>query len=295
MTERRKILVQEVGPRDGLQNEPQSLPPRVRASLIDELAASGLPRIQIGSFVNPKRVPQMAETDTVWQLLKPRNDLRYSVLVLNERGLDQALTAGFPHVEIYVSASETHSRKNSNAGVAEALKAACRMIERAKNNGMTVTAGVMCALGCFYDGPVPAKKVRELVEAYCALDPDEIGLADTTGMGTPQLVRNLVQALGKTAKPEGIAFHFHDTHGHGLDNLRTALDMGVTRFDSSVGGLGGCPFIPGAKGNISTEQMVQTAEDMGCATGVDLAQVRAVRTRLERLLGRDLQGLGEKD
>lgn len=288
MQQDRTVLVQEVGPRDGLQNEARTLPPEVRAELIDVLVSAGLPRIQIGSFVNPRRVPQMAETDKVWKLLTRRENVRYSVLVLNERGLDQALQAGLPHVEIFVSASETHSRKNSNSTVTDALKAARAMIDRAKEGGMTVTAGVMCALGCYYEGPVPVEKVTRIVDAYQSLQPDEIGLADTTGMGTPDLVKKLVEALAGIVPSDRIAFHFHDTHGHGLANLKAALETGVRRFDSSVGGIGGCPFVPGAKGNISTEVTVNILESLGFKTGVHLGPLREARNRLEALLGRKL-------
>lgn len=288
MQESRNVFVQEVGPRDGLQNEARTLSPEVRAKLIEDLVSAGLPRIQIGSFVNPKRVPQMADTDKVWKLLTLRENVRYSVLVLNERGLDQALQAGIPHVEIFVSASETHSRKNSNSTVEQALQASCTMIKRAKREGMTVTAGVMCALGCHYEGTVSVEKVTRIVEAYQPLEPDEIGLADTTGMGTPQLVKQVIEALAGTVTSDRIAFHFHDTHGHGLANLKAGLAAGVRCFDSSVGGIGGCPFVPGAKGNISTTDTVNILESQGFDTGVCLSGVRDVLRRLQELLGREL-------
>ncbi len=288
MEDSRTVLVQEVGPRDGLQNEARSLSPEIRAELIDNLVSAGLPRIQVGSFVNPGRVPQMAETDRVWKLLKPKKNVRYSVLVLNERGLDQAIQAGIPHVEISVSASETHSKKNSNATVADALRTTSAVIKRAKLAGMTVTAGVMCALGCHYEGPVPVEKVTRIVEAYEDLEPDEIGLADTTGMGTPDQVKQVIQAVGGQFPPERITIHLHDTHGHGLANLKAALDAGVRRFDSSVGGIGGCPFVPGAKGNIATDATVNMLESLGFKTGIDLRRVAEVRNRLQVLLGRTL-------
>ena len=282
------VLVQEVGPRDGLQNEARTLSPEIRAELIEHLVSAGLPRIQVGSFVNPRRVPQMAETGRVWKLLTPQKNVRYSALVLNDRGLDQAIEAGIPHVEISVSASETHSKKNSNATVADALRITSAVIKRAKLAGITVTAGVMCALGCHYEGPVPVEKVTGIVGAYQDLEPDEIGLADTTGMGTPDQVMQVIEAVGGWFPPERITIHLHDTHGHGLANLKAALDAGVRRFDSSVGGIGGCPFVPGAKGNIATDATVNMLESLGFKTGIDLRGVAEVRNRLQVLLGREL-------
>lgn len=285
-----KVLLQEVGPRDGLQNESLVLTPRQRADVIESLGDAGLSRIQIGSFVNPRRVPQMAGTDLVWDCISPLPAVRYSVLVLNPRGLEQAIACGVPHVEIYVSASETHSLKNSGATVADALQQAVVMISRAKAAGLGVTAGVMCAFGCFYEGAVSVEKVVQLVNAFCESDPAEIGLADTAGMGKPDQVRLIVEAVGKTVEVSRLGIHLHDTRGQGLANLAALLEMGVRRFDTSVGGLGGCPFIPGAVGNISTERTVEMVESMGFETGVDNLKVRKIAKDLGMLLGRRLDG-----
>jgi hydroxymethylglutaryl-CoA lyase len=280
------VLIQEVGPRDGLQNESAILSPETRARLVERLAWAGLSRIQIGSFVNPSRVPQMAGTDELWKSLKKRRGVRYSVLTLNERGLNQALSAGIPHVEIYVSASETHGKKNAGMSLDEALEKAGRMIPTALDSGMSVTAGVMCAFGCFYEGEVPIARVFEIVEVLDEKGPTEIGLADTTGTADPDAVRAVLSALKDRIEPDRIALHLHDTRGFGLANLKTALTMGVRRFDASVGGLGGCPFIPGAKGNISTEDVIETAESLGFDTGVRPEPFREIATDLEKLLGR---------
>jgi hydroxymethylglutaryl-CoA lyase len=280
-----QILLQEVGPRDGLQNEPQVLSPEVRADLIDNLVAAGLGRVQIGSFVNPRLVPQMAGTDSLWQLVEKKRGVRYSALILNQRGLDSAIAADIPHVEIYVSASETHSMKNANVSVEHAVASASEMIERALNNGMGVTAGVMCAFGCFYEGTVPVERVSEIVSSFQEKSPTEIGLADTTGMGEPEGVRGMIQYLEKVVPPNRIALHLHDTRGLGLENLRAGLSAGVRRFDSSVGGLGGCPFIPGAVGNISTEKTVELLQSLGFETGVSVEKICEVRAEVERLLG----------
>ena len=282
------VLLQEVGPRDGLQNEPRSLTPEVRARIINEMAEAGLARIQIGSFVNPRRVPQMAGTDVVWERLNKKAGTRYSVLVLNRRGLMQAQEAGIPHVEIYVSASETHSLRNSGTSVDKALSEACAMIHEALACGMGVTAGVMCAFGCFYEGPVPVKRVVEMVGEFESYGPDEIGLADTTGMGEPHGIREVIHSLVGSISIDRLTIHLHDTRGFGIQNMIAALERGVRRFDTSVGGLGGCPFIPSAAGNVSTEHVAEVLERMGFRTGVDLGEVGKVKHTLERLLGRRL-------
>jgi hydroxymethylglutaryl-CoA lyase len=278
------VLLQEVGPRDGLQNEPVILPPDARADLIERLADAGLPRIQIGSFVNPRRVPQMAGTDEVWKLLRKKHGVRYSVLVLNERGVEQAIALQVPHVEAYVSASETHSRKNSGVGVTEALQSAAQMIDGAQKSGIGVTAGVMCAFGCFYEGPVPVERVVDIVSALMANSPAEIGLADTTGMAQPDNIRTVIESVSPMVSVDRLTLHLHDTRGLGMANLLAALEMGVRRFDTSVGGLGGCPFVPGAVGNISTEQTVEQLESMGFCTGVDLEKVHKTNEMVVALL-----------
>ncbi|MGO9567846.1 MAG: hydroxymethylglutaryl-CoA lyase [Desulfomonilaceae bacterium] len=278
------VLIQEVGPRDGLQNEAVILSPEVRADLIERLVDAGLPRIQIGSFVNPRRVPQMAETDKVWKRLRKKEDVRYSVLVLNQRGVEQAIARRVPHVEVYVSASETHSLKNSGRGMADALERAGRMIGSAVQNGIGVTAGVMCAFGCFYEGAVPVERVVKIVSALDACSTAEIGLADTTGMALPDDIKRVIGAVGTPVRVDRLALHLHDTRGLGMANLLAALEMGVRRFDTSVGGLGGCPFIPGAVGNISTEQTAEILASRGFHTGVDVEKVRRVKEMMDRLV-----------
>lgn len=280
-----RVALQEVGPRDGLQNESRVLSPEVRSRLIESLVSAGLARIQIGSFVDARRVPQMAGTDQVWRLVRKEPGVRYSALVLNRRGLESAIAAGILHVEIYVSASETHSLKNVGASVTNALSEASGMISQALALGIGVTAGVMCAFGCFFEGSVPVERVVELVMALNADAQIEIGLADTTGMGDPGAVERVLAAVAGFVGMDRIAMHLHDTRGFGMANLRAALALGVRRFDTAVGGLGGCPFIPGAAGNIATERVVETLESGGFSTGVDAAQVRKVAENLAVLLG----------
>lgn len=289
-TTKKTVLLQDVGPRDGLQNESVVLSPLERARVIGALEEAGVRRIQIGSFVNPRLVPQMAETDVVWRSLRKTGSTRYSVLVLNRRGLEQALSIGIPHVEIYVSASETHSKRNSGVTVAKAIADAVGMIEFALAAGATVTAGVMCAFGCFFDGEVPVARVVEIVEELNQPPPTEIGLADTTGMARPAAIRALIDRLSPVIiGPERLTIHLHDTRGLGVANLEAALELGVRCFDTSVGGLGGCPFIPGAAGNIATETTVEFLHARGFSTGIDLEAVKTAKRLLELLLGRKFE------
>ena len=282
-----KVWLQEVGPRDGLQNEPVALAHEIRARLIERLADAGLSRIQIGSFVNPRRVPQMAGTEDLWQSLKKKRGVRYSVLVLNQRGLDSALAEVIPHMEIYVSASETHSQRNSGMSTAKALRLAARMISQALEGGRGVTAGVMCAFGCFYEGTVELGRVLDIIRQFVSAGAVEIGLADTPGLAGPSGVEAVVDAVADVVSLDRVTLHLHDTRGYGMANLRAALDMGVRQFDASLGGLGGCPFIPGAKGNISTQQTMDTLESLGYRTGVDRKKLDSIWVDLARVLGQD--------
>jgi hydroxymethylglutaryl-CoA lyase len=285
-----KVILHEVCPRDGLQNEPTILSHPERAELINGLARAGLSWIQVGSFVNPARVPQMAGTDLVWQLVDSKETVRHTVLVLNARGLDQAIATRIPIVEVYISASETHSRKNANSTVGESLAAAVHMIRRASKERLHVTAGVMCAFGCHYEGSVSVGRVRELVAELAEASPQLISLADTTGMGHPNDIASVLHSIRDIVPPDRLSLHLHDTFNRGYENLRAGLEMGVRRFDTSLGGLGGCPFIPGARGNISTGRTVELVEALGFQTGLDLKVLRFVRVRLETLLGRALVG-----
>jgi hydroxymethylglutaryl-CoA lyase len=282
------VWLQEVGPRDGLQNESLCLSAEQRCNIIERLADAGLPGIQIGAFVNPRKVPQMAGTDRVWRLLRRAETVRYSVLVLNERGLETALTEGVPHVELYVSASEAHSMRNSGTTVEKALNAAVRMVEIAVRNGTGVTVGVMCAFGCSLEGLVPLGRVLDIVAALADRNALEIGLADTPGIAEPQDIRRVVHAVADLFGGNRVGLHLHDTRGFGMANLRAALEAGIRRFDVSVGGLGGCPFIPGAAGNISTETTAGLLASLGFETGIKVEKVAAVRHSLENIFDRSL-------
>jgi hydroxymethylglutaryl-CoA lyase len=275
-----EVLIQEVGLRDGLQNEARILQPVIRAQIADLLGDAGVSRIQIGSFVNPKRVPQMAGAAEVWQRIRRKPGVRYSALVLNARGLEQAIACGIPHVEIYVSVSETHGLKNSGMGTKEALEAAALMIHMARSRGLTVTAGLMCAFGCFYEGKIDPERILDMASQLRACSPDEIGLADTSGMGDPESIGSTLEAVAELMPPDEITLHLHDTRGLGIQNMIAGLTVGVRRFDASVGGLGGCPFIPGAVGNIATEKVVQVVHSMGYATGIIRDSLALARERI---------------
>lgn len=284
-----EIVIEENSPRDGLQNESVVFSIPDRAALIDALARSGLRRIQIGSFVNPKRVPQMAGTEEVFHLIEHRPDVVYSALILNRKGLERAEACGIKHLSLFVSASETHSRKNSQCSVAEALAAARALIVEAKGKEFTLQAGVMNAFGCRFEGEVPLARVLDMVRVFDEEGADEINLADTSGMAHPAQVEAMI-AAARSFTDLPLALHLHDTFGFALANAYAAWKAGVHRFDASCGGLGGCPFIPGAAGNIPTEDLAWFFESMGVSTGVDLRQTVELVQKLENTLGRRLPG-----
>ena len=279
-----EIKIQEVGPRDGLQNEKTILSPIQRSRFIKRLMASGLTRIQVGSFVNPKRVPQMAHTDEVLRLLDMNANVRFSVLALNLKGVESAIRSGVRHVELFVSASETHSVKNGGMSIDGALKSSRFMIKEARDAGLTITTGVMCAFGCEFEGRVESETVKRIIEHFTIMQPEEVCLADTTGLATPDLIESTLQEILTIVDVEKISLHLHDTHGNAEKNLFRALDLGVRMFDSSTGGLGGCPFIPGAAGNIATERMVELLHERGFATGVDLNRLLSAGHFIKDLL-----------
>lgn len=263
------VEIQEVGPRDGLQNEKTVLTPDQRAQLIEMLIDSGLRRIQVGSFVNPKLVPQMGKTDEVLSILGKRKGVRMSALILNKRGLEFAIMSQVDHIEIGVSASDSHSLRNTGLTRPAALNVAREIIPIARESGIRTTATVMCAFGCEFEGPIDCGIVKSIASDLFDLDPDEISLADTTGRGTPDQVEKLLQSIMLITAPEKISLHFHDTYGNAVRNVLKALDMGIRKFDSSLGGLGGCPFIPGASGNISTEKLLDCVNLRNLFTGID--------------------------
>jgi hydroxymethylglutaryl-CoA lyase len=278
------ISIREVGPRDGLQNE-APVPTQAKVALLDALSATGVRRIEAVSFVHPKAIPQMADADQVWAAVTRAPGVRYSALVPNLRGARRALAAGFTELEVVVSASDTHNRANLNRSTEESLVEIAELIPLVHEAGATVEVIVATSFGCPYEGDVPPGRVAAIAERVVADGADRLAYGDTTGMATPRRVRELLDAV---PRDRPLLLHFHDTRGTGLANILTALDLGVTEFDASVGGLGGCPYAPGASGNVATEEVVHMLHDMGFETGIDLEKLVEVAELAEKIVGRTL-------
>ena len=282
-----RISLREVGPRDGLQNE-DPVPASAKIALIDQLATTGVSRIEAVSFVKAEAIPQMADADEVWAAVTKDPAIRYSALAPNLRGARRALDAGFTEVEAVVSASDTHNRKNVNRSTAQSLDEIAVMIDEAHQRGATLQVVVATAWGCPYEGDVPVERVLAVAGRAVADGADAISFGDTTGMATPRRVQDLVGSFRFRHPEVPLNLHFHNTRGTGLANVLAALELGVDDFDASVGGLGGCPYAPGASGNIATEELVYMLEDMGVGTGVDLAAMIEAAAAAERIVGREL-------
>jgi len=282
-----RISLREVGPRDGLQNE-DPVDTSAKVALIDALSATGISRIEAVSFVHPRAIPQMADADEVWKRVSRSAQVGYSALVPNLRGARRALDAGFTELEAVVSASDTHNRKNVNRSTGQSLDEIAQIIDLAHRRGATCQVIVSTAWGCPYEGDVPVKRVAAVAARAVADGADSASFGDTTGMATPGRVQALVGTFRSQHPEMPLNLHFHNTRGAGLANVLAALDMGVADFDASVGGLGGCPYAPGATGNIATEELVHMVEDMGVATGVDLERLIGVAAQAERMVGHKL-------
>jgi isopropylmalate/homocitrate/citramalate synthase len=281
-------LIREVGPRDGLQNEQQVVPPETRAELVRRLADAGLKRIEAASFVNPERVPQMAGAEEVVAGLDRRDGVVYAGLALNERGYDRLRDTGLDEVSFALAATESFSQRNAGASVEDSIVAAEQIVARARQDGIRASLTISVAFGCPFEGPVAPDRVVGIAERLAATDADELVLADTIGVATPTQARTLLERVADLGKPVG--GHFHNTRNTGFANAYAALEAGVSVLDASVGGLGGCPFAPKATGNIATEDLVYLLEGEGLETGVDLDALIAVSEWLEELLGRQLEG-----
>ncbi len=298
-----EVTIYEVGPRDGLQNEPETVPTPAKLELITRLAAAGLRRIEITSFVSPKWIPQLADSEALAATLPLLPGVVYSALVPNEKGYARLRSAGGTGViGTFVSASETHNRKNVNCSVAEQLERMRPVVEAARADGVGVRAYVSTVCGCPYEGAVAVGAVVALARDLQALGAEEISLGDTIGVGHPAQVRELVAAVSGEVPLERIALHLHDTYGRALANVQAGWEAGVRTFDAALGGLGGCPYAPGASGNVATEDVVDLFERAGVATGVDLDRLVDAAAWLERdVLRRALPGrvyrarLGERE
>ena len=282
-----RLSLREVGPRDGLQNE-APVPTDSKVRLIDALSQTGVGRIEAVSFVHPRAIPQMADAAEVWEAVTTNPDVRYSALVPNLRGAQRALDAGFTEIEVVVSASDTHNRKNLNRSTDESLDDIAAIVALAHDRGATCQVIVSTAWGCPYEGDVPVERVVSVASRALRDGADTLSYGDTTGMATPPRVTALVGETRMVHPDVPLNLHFHNTRGTGLANVMAALQLGVSDFDASVGGLGGCPYAPGASGNIATEELVHLVEDMGVATGIDLEAMIGVAREAERMVGHQL-------
>lgn len=286
----RAVRLVEVGPRDGFQFETEAVPTQRKLAIIARLVAAGLKHIQVTSFVHPRNVPQMADADRLVRQLPDGDGVVYSALVLNQRGLERAMASGVKVVEISISASDAHSRKNTGMTHVDALDQGLRMIDRAIAAGLNVRAGVQCAFGCVQEGRVSEGRIAAIVRRFSDHGAHELALSDTTGMGTPPVLKRVLDSAIPSSGQLPLALHLHDTRGLGLVNLTTALKYGVSIFDTALAGMGGCPFVSGAAGNIATEDTAHLLEALGVHTGVDYCRVGALSLELETFFKKSFPG-----
>lgn len=285
------LRMYEVSLRDGLQNEDQVVSTDTKVAFAERLVQAGFRDIEFGSFVSPRHVPQMADTDELFLRLPDRDTVRYWALVPNSRGLERALDTGVGHIATFLSASETHNVKNVNRTIRESLADLSKVVQTARAEGVRVRSYISTVFGCPYEGEIAVSKTLELAHALLAAGAHEIALGDTTGMATPAQVQRILGALDSGGVPlDRIACHFHDTRGTAVVNAWAAHQVGIRSFDGSIGGIGGCPYAPGASGNASTEDLLHTFAAQGEQTGVDIEQACAAGVFMEDVLGRRLPG-----
>ena len=282
----KRVKMVEVGPRDGLQNEAVTVPVAVKVELIERLADAGLAVVEAASFVSPKRVPQMADAAEVMARLRRRPGVSYPVLVPNMQGFEAALAAGADEIAVFSAASETFSRNNTHCSIAEGLERFAAVCEAARAKGIRVRGYISCALGCPYEGEVTPAVVARIAHKLYAMGCHEISLGDTIGVGTPGKTRGLIEAVAAKVPAEKLAGHYHDTFGQALANVYASLECGVAVFDSSVAGLGGCPYARGATGNVASEDVLYLLNGLGIETGVNLDKLIAAGEFISDFLGR---------
>jgi len=296
-----QVDVYEVGPRDGLQNELRTLATPDKARLIEALVNAGLKRIEVSSFVSPRWIPQLADAEKLIGLLPRRDDVTYTALVPNLKGLERAKAAGLQEAAVFLSVTESHSKKNINKSVAEAIATAREVADGARSAGMKVRCYLSTVWGCPYEGLTPVARVVEVVKQLADIGLYQLSLGDTIGVGTPTQTAEIVTEVSKIIPLKQVALHLHDTRGTALANALIGLSMGITTFDSSIGGLGGCPYAPGAAGNLATEDLIYMLQGMGVKTGVDLNRLVEAGELAQELIGRKLSGkylqaaLGERE
>lgn len=287
MTLPRKVRVVDVAPRDGLQNEPKSVPASVKIELIERLQDAGLPAVEATAFVSPKWVPQMADSAEVMAGIRKRAGVAYPVLVPNMKGFEAARAAGAEEVAVFGAATETFSRKNINCSIAESFERFAPVVEAAKKQGMRVRGYISVVAGCPYEGEVRPAAVAAIAGELYGMGCYEVSLGDTIGVGTPKKIRTVIEAVARKVPIAKIGGHYHDTYGQALANIYASLEVGLKIFDSSVAGLGGCPYAKGATGNVATEDVIYMLDGLGIDTGVDLEKVYRAGEFICRALGRE--------
>jgi len=288
----KKVYIREVGPRDGLQIEPIFVPTQVKSEFIRKLAATGVPHIEITSFVHPKWIPALADGIEIGTEFSDMNGTDTSALIPNQKGLDGAKQAGMKQVSVFMSASESHNKSNINRTIAESLQMFSELIPSIKKEGMDAVAAISVACGCPYEGEVKAEKVAEIARELVSYGADYLVLGDTIGVGTPTQVKRLLEQVLTVHDVKRVGLHLHDTQSTALANVLAGLEMGITTYDSAVGGLGGCPYAPGASGNLPTENLVYMLEGMGIDTGIDLTALMEVGAWVQDVVGHSLSSNG---
>lgn len=286
-----QIIIEDQGLRDGLQTLSVNVSLDDKLYFIHQLIDAGLKRIQVASFVNPKLLPQMADAEAICAQLPNNSAVVFSGLVLNIKGVERAIKAGLKHLAISISASNTHSLKNANKTISEAKAEFAQMVKMAQDAGIIVRGGIQCAFGCRYEGAISEDLVVDLAKHHIECGVPEIALADSTGMGNPLQVKNLLTKVKTVTGNTPIALHLHNTENKGYANMLAAIEIGVNQFDTAFGGLGGCPFIKGATGNIATEDVVYLLHQMGFITGINMHKVGEISKKMEQLIGEKLPGL----
>ena len=284
----KQVTIKEVGPRDGLQNEKTAISTEDKIAWINQLSKTGLTYIEITSFVHPKWIPQLSDAFEVATRIERAPGVTYAALVPNQKGLEKALAAQVDEVAVFMSASETHNRKNINKSIEETFPVLEEVVRAAKQEGKTVRGYVSTVFGCPYEGNVSVEQVIRVSERLFDMGIDELSLGDTIGVATPKQVQELLEIVLKRFPKEKLAMHFHDTRGTALANILISLEMGITTFDSSLGGLGGCPYAPGASGNVATDDLVYMLHGMDIATGIDVGRLMEAALFIQEKIGRPL-------
>lgn len=281
----KEIRLCEVGPRDGLQNEKKVLTTQEKIQLIDAIAASGFPVIEVGSFVSPKAVPQMANTDEVFQGITRREGVEYRALIVNARGVDRAIACGCNKVKLNVSASVSHNLANLNRTPAQTIAGFAECVQKAADAGIGISGSISMAFGSPWDKEIPVQDVKDAVDAYLNVGVTEISLSDASGMAYPTQVYDMCREIKRCYPRVNWWLHFHNTRGLGIANILAGMEAGFTQFDTSFAGVGGCPFVPGAAGNVATEDVLHMCDEMGVETGIDLDQAMEVSRQVVELVG----------